>query len=167
MKTYQFGAKPTAAMLRRVLRKAFPGVTFSVTTGRHFGRDYITIIYTDGPQKDEVEAVIVPYMRMDDNRRFRWDATEPLELEVNDELVKATFTSHISIERRFSMESFAAAVEAVKKRYGITKEVAIRPPRKPFNLPHLAQPVSLGDGKYLEDEVRMILHRWSGGQPME
>lgn len=56
------GALVAAAKnLRTQLRKAFPGVKFSVTTDRFSGGDALRVSWTDGPAVDRVEQLACQY----------------------------------------------------------------------------------------------------------
>lgn len=50
-------SRDTAAMLRRILRRAFPACRFSVRTGRGAGVSAVDIRWTDGPTRRAVEAI--------------------------------------------------------------------------------------------------------------
>lgn len=49
--------REVAALVRRALRDAFPGVAFSVRCGRGTGSAWIAVEYTDGPLVADVEAI--------------------------------------------------------------------------------------------------------------
>lgn len=51
----------TAKLLRAALKKAFPGVKFSVRSDVYAGGASIRVRWTDGPSKKAVEAVAKPY----------------------------------------------------------------------------------------------------------
>ena len=53
--------KDTAAQIRRVLKAAFPGITFSVTTGRGSGVSSVDVRWTDGPTVAEVHPFLWPF----------------------------------------------------------------------------------------------------------
>ncbi len=59
-KTYLSCAE-TAKLLRAQLKKAFPGVKFSVRSKVYSGGASIDVSYTDGPTTDAVDAVCQPF----------------------------------------------------------------------------------------------------------
>lgn len=63
--TGQFNAQPirmdaadVAKLARKVLRAAFPGVTFSVKTSRYAGGSSVRVRWTDGPTVAMVDALV-------------------------------------------------------------------------------------------------------------
>ncbi|WP_128755443.1 LPD29 domain-containing protein [Metarhizobium album] len=52
----------TAKIVRKLLRRLFPGVVFSVTTRRYRAGDgSICVVWTDGPWRDDVDRVLRPF----------------------------------------------------------------------------------------------------------
>jgi len=51
----------TAKMIRTALKKAFPGVKFSVVSDKYAGGASIDVRYLDGPLAKDVEAVVGPF----------------------------------------------------------------------------------------------------------
>lgn len=51
----------TAKYIRKALKKAFPGVKFSVRTDKYAGGSSIRVAWTDGPAQKAVEAVACQY----------------------------------------------------------------------------------------------------------
>jgi hypothetical protein len=52
------GSKETAALVRRVLKRAFPATTFRIRTGRGAGVSSVDIRWTDGPTRRAVDAIV-------------------------------------------------------------------------------------------------------------
>lgn len=52
----------TAQLIREALKKAFPGVKFSVTSDSFAGGSAVDIRYTDGPSRKQVEQVYAPFI---------------------------------------------------------------------------------------------------------
>lgn len=52
----------TAQLIREALKKAFPGVKFSVTSDSFANGTSIDIAYTDGPSRKQVEQVYAPFI---------------------------------------------------------------------------------------------------------
>lgn len=64
--------KAVAVYLRAQLRRAFPGVTFSVRTGRGKNHRRITVSWTAGPRRTAVSTVTAPLLAsFDTPQRFR------------------------------------------------------------------------------------------------
>lgn len=57
MSTDSLGSKETAAVLRKVLKAAFPATRFSITTGRGAGVSSVRVAWTDGPSQKAVESI--------------------------------------------------------------------------------------------------------------
>lgn len=55
----------TAKLVRRALKREFPGVRFSVRSNRYSGGASIDVGWTDGPQRDTVDKVVRPYSGAD------------------------------------------------------------------------------------------------------
>lgn len=55
------GAANTAAAIREELKAAFFGVKFSVKSSNFAGGDSVDVSWTDGPTRDEVEAIVNKY----------------------------------------------------------------------------------------------------------
>ncbi len=51
----------TAKLIRAALKKAFPGIKFSVKSKTYSGGASITVGWTDGPRTDDVNKVIKPF----------------------------------------------------------------------------------------------------------
>jgi len=113
--TISYSTKETAALIRKALRAAFPGVKMSVTMSRGTGYGYMDISYTDGPTTAAVDAV---------TRRFRSESfdgmtdstnTIPPTLYLVDGVptLLAYSCRGASPSRHFSAEALAAAEVAV------------------------------------------------------
>ncbi|MFH0246413.1 LPD29 domain-containing protein [Streptomyces sp. HK10] len=67
--------KYAASHLRRELRRAFPGVKFSVRTGQRKHRHEITVSWSGGPGRTAVSAIAAPLLARygnGDRRRPQW-----------------------------------------------------------------------------------------------
>jgi len=53
--------KSTAALIRTILRRAFPATKFSVTIGRGSGVSSVRVRWTDGPTVKSVERFVAPF----------------------------------------------------------------------------------------------------------
>lgn len=75
--TRSIPTKEAAKMLRQGLRNEFPGVKFSVTTGRGSAAAWLHIHYTDGPTETAVQQFALRYQ----GARFNsmTDSYDPLE----------------------------------------------------------------------------------------
>jgi glyceraldehyde-3-phosphate dehydrogenase/erythrose-4-phosphate dehydrogenase len=54
-------AAKAAKLIREELKKAFPGMKFSVTSDNFSMGDAVRISYQDGPKSDKVEAIVKKY----------------------------------------------------------------------------------------------------------
>lgn len=61
MQTTYLSAADTAKLIRAALKKAFPGVTFSVKSKTYSGGASINVAWTDGPTQPMVEAIAKNY----------------------------------------------------------------------------------------------------------
>ena len=60
MSKQSYEPKETAKIIRKELKAAFPGVKFSVKTGRS-GFDIVRVEWIDGPTRSEVDALMRKY----------------------------------------------------------------------------------------------------------
>jgi hypothetical protein len=63
----------TAKQVRAALKKAFPGVKFSVRSTSYSGGSSVSVGWTDGPQTTEVDKVVQPFVK---DYRSRYVFTE-------------------------------------------------------------------------------------------
>lgn len=78
------GAKETAAVIRRILRKAFPAAGVSVTTARGSMVSSVDIRWTDGPTEKRVAAMVAGFEagRFDGmTDSYDYDRTRYIEVE--------------------------------------------------------------------------------------
>lgn len=54
-------ATDTAKLIRKALRRSFPGVKFSVRTDKYSGGASVRVQWTDGPTTWDVDALVKPY----------------------------------------------------------------------------------------------------------
>lgn len=59
--TEHISAVDTAKLVRKALRRRFPGVRFSVRTSTYSGGASVRVGWTDGPTSWDVDAVVKPY----------------------------------------------------------------------------------------------------------
>ena len=50
-----------AKLVRKHLKKEFPGVTFSVRSSRYAGGSSVDVRWTDGPTQNAVDAIVAPF----------------------------------------------------------------------------------------------------------
>ncbi|MFB8406755.1 LPD29 domain-containing protein [Streptomyces sp. NPDC055912] len=75
----QWDSRKVAKYLRTELRRTFPGQTFSVRCGRGSDADYLSIAWTGGPSRAEVEALCDPWQGADfDGMADGMNQREPL-----------------------------------------------------------------------------------------
>lgn len=51
----------TAKLVRQALKRAFPGVKFSIRSHRYDGGACLSVRWVGGPQRGEVDTVVQPY----------------------------------------------------------------------------------------------------------
>jgi hypothetical protein len=61
MPAIDLNPKTTAVVLRQVLKKAFPGVKFSIVTNRGSMVSSVRVTWTDGPTRKQVDALAGPF----------------------------------------------------------------------------------------------------------
>lgn len=110
------GAKDSAAVIRGVLRKNFPGCKFSVTIGRGSGVSSVHIKWTDGPTPARVEALTSGFQAgtfdgMTDSYNYDRDAF----VEVDGKLYRPG-ARYIFTERHVSPRATLRALDAVLAR---------------------------------------------------
>lgn len=59
--TRSIPTKDVAKLIREALRREFPGVKFAVRCGAGTGSGWISVHYTDGPRRADVEAITSRY----------------------------------------------------------------------------------------------------------
>ena len=107
------GLNAAAKNIRIELKRAFPAVKFAVKSSRYSGGDSISVRWTDGPQSEQVDAIIGKYAAgsfsgMDDSYTYsdsRW----------NDAFGDAKY---ISATRDYSDKAIDSAIRYVWARYG-------------------------------------------------
>lgn len=60
-KPIRLSAPDTAKLLRKVLKREFPGVKFSLRGSRGTGYGYYSLSWTGGPSEKDVDAVVGPF----------------------------------------------------------------------------------------------------------
>ena len=77
MQTHYIAVAETAKLIRNALKRAFPGVTFSVKSKNYAGGCSVDVRWTDGPTTAEVEAVAQMFQgrRFDGMIDLAWSAT--------------------------------------------------------------------------------------------
>lgn len=104
-----------AEMIRFELRKAFPGVRFSIKSQSYSGGSSIDVKYMDGPAPSAVEAIVGRY------QEGHFDASRDIYeySNKNQDLpqVKYTFVS-----REWTPETFARLVAETRGKYGIEEK---------------------------------------------
>jgi hypothetical protein len=100
-----FNTKETAGLIRLALKRAFPGVVFSVRTAYASCYSAVNVSWTDGPTVPEVERTTDAFS----SRTFNGsdDSTTHFEQTVNGERVK--YSGWINIHRHVSPELQALA----------------------------------------------------------
>lgn len=113
-------AKIAAANCRKLLKKEFPGVKFSVRSGRATWSSTLTVEWTDGPTTKQVKEI---------TGRFsagRFDGMEDIYKSESSPWTE-TFGSaeYVSENRNFSDALIARAIEAVAEKYGATNKPTV------------------------------------------
>jgi hypothetical protein len=74
METMYLSAAETAKLIRAALKKAFPGVKFSVRSENFSMGSSIRVSWTGGPSREDVDAVTHPYQcqRFDGSIDYGW-----------------------------------------------------------------------------------------------
>lgn len=112
------GPKETAAAIRKILKKAFPGTTFSTVTERGSMVSSVRVSYVDGPTRKRVHALVDGFEAghfdgMTDS--YEYDRTRVLEVNGT---VYRPGTRYVFVERRLSPRATLRAFDAVlAKRY--------------------------------------------------
>lgn len=106
-----YGSTLAAANIRAELKRAFPGVKFSVRSDRFSGGDSVQVTWTDGPTSEAVKRIIGNYKAgsfdgMTDCYNY---AEIPWTSVFGD-------AKYIQSQRKHSAEALAAAVARVKER---------------------------------------------------
>lgn len=65
MSDYYLSVTDTAKLVRTALKKAFPGVKFSVRSSSYAGGAAVDVSWTDGPRKTDVQPVLYAYSGAD------------------------------------------------------------------------------------------------------
>lgn len=105
--------KPAAVNLRTMLKRAFPGVKFSVRSGRGAGVSSIDVKWTGLPRKEEVEAIanrfeLGSFNGMDD--LYEYDPSPWTDLFGG--------VRYVFCEREYTREALVAACEKAIAEYG-------------------------------------------------
>ncbi len=102
-----------AKNIRTELKKAFPGVKFSVTSDRFAGGDAIRVSWTDGPTDDAVTDITNKY------KAGHFNGMEDI-YEYSSDLWTEIFgdAKYISTSRAYSDAAVDAAIAAVVAKYG-------------------------------------------------
>jgi hypothetical protein len=118
VKVVSYTVAGTAAMLRKALKAAFPGVKFSVRSQTYSGGASIDVEYTDGPALSDVEALCDTYRKVDfdgmtDSTSYR--APTLIALDGEDMPVLARWGSHyVMAQQSFSPARMAALIERIE-----------------------------------------------------
>ena len=115
------GPTATAALLRKILRNAFPATRFSVTTRRGSGVSSVTVRYTDGPTFDRVNKIAAAFTSgsfdgMTDSFDYR---TGTDRLILVDGITYERGTRYVSVDRDLSTETQRRAAAQVARYFGL------------------------------------------------
>lgn len=115
----------TAKLVRKALKRHFPGVKFSVRSKTYSGGASIDVSWIDGPRKKEVEPLLNAFAGADfdgmiDLKTYR-DPT--LYGDEDGNLREVSYgADFVFAHRSYSPETYRAAAEAVAKRWGLDLE---------------------------------------------
>ncbi|MDF7815478.1 MULTISPECIES: LPD29 domain-containing protein [Hymenobacter] len=103
--TRSYTTAGTAQLIREALKKAFPGVKFSVTSEVYANGSSVDIRYTDGPSAAQVKEVYAPfisgtYNSLEDMYEYKEDTTS---VAPSGELLRLSYgAKYIQSHRRYS-----------------------------------------------------------------
>ena len=116
MNTKHISTTDTAKIIRKVLKESFPGIKFSVRSKTYSGGSAINVDWTDGPTRDQVNAIVKCFEGASFNAYE--DFKEYVTREVNGE--KYSFGSDwVMTHREYSKELHDKALMDVCQRSGI------------------------------------------------
>ena len=103
MKATYLSCAETAKLIRAALKRAFPGVKFSVRSDVYSGGASINVKWSDGPTGEMVEAVAGAFQggRFDGSIDLAFGVTHWL-LADGSATIASRFASHLSRASRFS-----------------------------------------------------------------
>ncbi len=115
-KPTHLSAPDTAKLLRKVLKREFPGVKFSLRGSRGTGYGYYSLSWTGGPSEKDVDAVVGPF------EGSYFDGMQDMEVRVqtfigygpNGEPLKSGFRS-VHTRRKTTEQELAAAREKLQQ----------------------------------------------------
>jgi hypothetical protein len=113
-------SRETAAILRRILRQAFPACRFSVRTGRGSGVSAVDVRWTDGPTRRAVEAIAHQFKAgsfdgMTDSYDYKRGTDRYL---VVDGVTYEVGCQYVSCERTLSPAFRLRIAQAISARWG-------------------------------------------------
>lgn len=96
-----FTPAETAKLIRADLKRAFPGVKFSVTSRSFANGNSVDIRWTLGPSHDEVRAIVGHYAteRGEYGESGRWESGKPIEIETPEGPRLARFVDFVNLRR--------------------------------------------------------------------
>lgn len=156
-----------AKNIRTELRTAFPGVKFSVRSSRFSGGDSITVSWTDGPNGDQVDAIVHRY------KAGSFDGMQDL-YEYDDRAWTDAFgdAKYISTSRDASEKAVASAIRTVANVYAANfKSHSIPVPSVQQYRSGDLRNVRVIDGATMHDDLHSLIQReicrrtWSLTQP--
>jgi hypothetical protein len=115
--------KQTAAMVRKLLRLAFPACRFSVTTGRGAGVSSVRISWTDGPTVQRVNEIVGQF------EAGHFDGMQDMYVRTNDRVLVINGQQYeagcryIFTDRKISAELAAKCIAQVVAYWGGVEQV--------------------------------------------
>ena len=127
MSAVSLSPKSTAALLRPVLKSAFAGTKFSITTSRGSMVSSVRVSWTDGPTVSEVEAFTGPFEmgRFDGmTDSYDYDAREDRQLLVNGVHYEAG-CRYVMTNRSISAELANKCIKLIAEYWGGVEAVPV------------------------------------------
>lgn len=117
MKMVFEGAVGTAKRIRKILKKEFPGVKFSVRSEKYSGGSSVYVSWTDGPMTEAVDSKIMFLKSASFDGMIDLESHSPVPgMDENGELIDIVGAKYISTSRTMTPE-YKAKLDALFDAY--------------------------------------------------